>query len=158
MATTLILTRRCSATPRRKQTDRLWLIDDLFDFSQADKASRNLAIKQAYAHDAFLEDIAVAQRHDASQAASLIYKLPGTVKEFSVTVYDSGVAPEFFISGKNQEREKLNPDVTTFDGGKRARYRATPAGSGDTLEIVMSAVAPAQQAIGRVEISWSHSP
>jgi hypothetical protein len=140
------------------QPDRRWLVDDLFDLSQADPSSRNLAIKQAYANDAFLGDISIAERNDAGQSASLVYRLPGAVREFSVTVYDSGVAPEFFVSAKNQAREKLNPNTAAFDGGKRARYRATPPGSGDTLEIFLPAGAAARQAIGRVEISWSPSP
>ena len=137
--------------------DRYWLIDDLFDLSRADPTSRNLKINKAYAHDEFLEDVAVAQRAEPGKPASLVYRVPGNVRELSLTVFRSEVAPEFFISRHGGSRTQVTPESISYDQGRRARYRASlpVERSGDTLEIVMADTASPKQAIGRIEIAYT---
>jgi hypothetical protein len=135
--------------------DRLWMIDDLFDLSRVDPASTNIAVKKAYAHDEFLEDVAVAHRGNAAQPTSLIYRLPGPIANVSLTVFKAEKPLEFYVHTGSGSRVPVTFDVTPYDDGKRARYRKTfPETSGDTLEIVLSAEADPKQAIGRVEISY----
>jgi hypothetical protein len=135
--------------------DRRWLIDDLFDGSRWDQRTVNIGIDKSYAHTPYLEDIAVAHRVDPGRAATLVYQVPGAIRHFTVTVFDPGVAPQFFVTDAKGVRTEISPHVTTHDSGKRARLTADiPTGGATTLEIVLAANAPAKQALGRVEIAW----
>ncbi len=140
--------------------DRRWLVDELFDESHWDAASTNLAIDKAYAHTAYLEDIALVRRADPAKSATLVYRVPGTVRAFSLNVFEAQVAPKFFARDASGMKTEIAPDVTAYNDGKRARYRAElPASrAASTLEIELSADASPQQAIGRIELAWIPQP
>ena len=139
--------------------DRRWVADELFDQSKWHQAE-NLQIDKAYAHTAYLEDIALVRRADATKPAKLAYEVPGVVRGFSITVFEAQVSPKFFLRGARGERTEVAPRVVSYDGGKRARYVAdlsdAPIAGG--LEVVLPAEASPQQAMGRVEISWIQRP
>lgn len=140
--------------------DRCWLVDELFDHAKWDAASTNLQIEKAYAHDAYLEDIAVVRRADPARAATLIYRVPGAVRAFSVNVFEAQVAPRFFLRDVRGAKTEVAPRVAAYNQGKRARYSAEIVDSLDasTLEIEFSSVASPQQATGRIEIAWTPTP
>jgi len=137
-----------------------WLVDDLFDSTQWDPRSDNLTIDKAYAHGPFLEDVAVALRADASRPATLVYRVPGGIRHFSVTVFEAGVAPRCYLTDAAGNRTELTPHVIAYDGGKRVRLEADlPAAStAGTLVIVLAAEAAPHQALGRVELAWIPIP
>ena len=56
-------------------------------------ATANVRIDRAYAHSAYLEDVAVARRADPARPASLVYQVRGALRRFSVGVFDAAVAP-----------------------------------------------------------------
>lgn len=135
--------------------DRSWLIDELFDLSRVAPGTENLSIDKAYAHTAYLEDIAVAKRAEPKQAARLVYRVPGALRSFSVGVFDAAVVPNFFVRRGDGAKTEITPQIERFGGGRRARFTAElPVGS-DTLEIALGAEAAPTQAIGRVEISFN---
>jgi len=138
------------------RADRRWWVDELFDESKWDGTTANVRIDRAYAHTAYLEDIALARRAEAGKAARLVYTVPGTVRGFAVNVFEAQVAPRFFVRSGGGERIEVTPEVVAYNQGRRARFAAElPSdAAGATLEIELSAEAAAEQAIGRVEISW----
>jgi hypothetical protein len=137
--------------------DRRWLVDELFDLSLADATSTNITIDQAYAHTAYLEDIALARRADPAKSATLVYGVPGGVRSFLLNVFEAQVAPKFFARNARGTKAEITSKVTAFNDGRRARYRAElPAElSASTLEIELSSAASPEQAIGRIEIAWT---
>lgn len=140
--------------------DCRWLVDELFDLSHADASSTNLAIDKSYAHTAYLEDIALARRADAAKSATLVYRVPGAVRSFSLNVFEAQVAPKFFARDVRDTKTEITPNVTAYNDGRRARYRAElPAAlSASTLEVELSSDASPDQAIGRIEIAWTPQP
>jgi len=139
--------------------DRLWLVDDLLDDASWDRASANLEIDKAYAHTPYLEDIAIVHRRDPSAPGRLVYRLPGHVRSLSVTGFDSTIAPRFFLIDGHGARTELATRVSTYDGGKRARFEADVAsGQAAVIEIELPADAAPKLAIGRIEISWISEP
>ncbi|MBL9206586.1 MAG: hypothetical protein JNN01_15950 [Opitutaceae bacterium] len=138
-------------------TDRHWLVDDLFDGSRLDPTSNNLQFKRAYAHDAYLEDVALAQRRDPTQPGRLAYRVSGTLRSFSLTAFETHTPLKFHYRIKDGQRSELQARSIVYQEGRRTRYEfnATvylPAG---VLEIELPAQAPVGQAVGRVELSWS---
>jgi hypothetical protein len=139
--------------------DRLWLVDDLLDRAAWAPASANLEIDKAYAHTPYLEDIAVVHRRDAAAAGRLVYRLPGPVRSFMVTAFDTTVAPRFYLTDPQGTRTEVVPRITAYQQGKRARYAAElPANQAVILEMEIPANAAPHLAFGRVEISWIPSP
>ncbi len=137
--------------------DRAWLVDDLFDHSHLASSSANVKFKRAYAHDAYLEDIALAQRENPAKAARLAYRIPGALRSFSLTAFETQAPLRFHLTTAVGERTEITPRATAYQNGRRTRYEFTagetlPPG---TLEIEMSAGAPEGQAVGRVELSWT---
>lgn len=139
------------------QSDRHWLMDDLLDESLLDAASANLQLKRAYAHDAYLEDIAVALRRDPAQPGRLCYRVPGALRSFTLTAFETQVPLRFHLVDVAGRRTELRPRATAYQEGRRTRYEFTA--DGDTaaglLEIGFSGDAPAGQSVGRVELSFS---
>lgn len=133
--------------------DRRWLVDELFDLRLA-TATDNIRIDKAYAHSAYLEDVAVARRTDPARAASIAYRVPGALRSFSIGVFDATVAPKFFVRRGDGAKREVAPQVARH-GGRRVRFTAELSGDADTLEIVLGAEASPAQAIGRVEISFT---
>lgn len=141
------------------RADRLWLIDELFDSSQYSARTGNAAIDKAYAHSSYLEDVAVAKRADPALEATLAYQVPGTIRFVTFNVFAANVAPRLFALDASGGRTEVTAHSVTYDNGKRARLTADFAVEGVAgIEIVLSADAPATQAIGRVEIAWVPSP
>lgn len=136
------------------QPDCRWLVDDLFDAAQTDPRTANLAIDKAYAHTAYLEDIAVARRADPARAATLVYRVPGAIRHVSATIFQAEVAPRLFGIDEQGRRAEITARLTPYDGGKRARLEADLTDPASTLEIVLAAEAAPQQAVGRVELAW----
>ncbi|AOS44787.1 hypothetical protein Verru16b_01856 [Lacunisphaera limnophila] len=141
------------------QPDRHWLVDDLFDETAWDASSTNLQITKAYAHDAYLEDIAIIHRRDPAQSGRLVYRLPGPVRSFTLTAFDSETPPRFFLTDPQGARTEVTPQVTAYQQGKRARYSTDlPANHAALLEIELPAGAAPMLALGRVELSWIPTP
>ncbi len=137
------------------QPDRRWRVDELFDDSKWDEATTNVRIDQAYAHTAYLEDIALVRRAEVTKPAKLVYMVPGALRGFSLNVFEAQVTPKFFVRNEGGARTEVTPEVVAYNQGKRARFSAElPNEKAGTLEIELSAEASAEQAIGRVEISW----
>jgi hypothetical protein len=89
----------------------------------------------------------------------LVYRVPGPVRSFSVTAFDSAVAPRFFLIDSRGVRTEVATRVSAYDGGKRARFEAdVTSGQAAGLEIELPADAAPKLAIGRVEISWISKP
>lgn len=130
-----------------------WLVDELFDLQLAAPESRNLRIDRAYAHSAYLEDLALAGRADPAQAAELVYRLPQVIREFTATVYDAQVVPRLFSLDPQGGRREIQPEIASYDGGRRRRLTAHLDGPATGILIELSAQAAASQAIGRVEIA-----
>lgn len=138
--------------------DRLWLVDELFDLALAAPESRNLRIDQAYAHSAYLEDMAVAVRADPAQPAELVYRLPQPIREFTATVYEAQVVPRLFSLGPADTRRELQPEIANYDGGKRRRLTVRPTAEATGIVLELSAQAAPGQALGRVEIATGAIP
>jgi hypothetical protein len=134
--------------------DRRWLVDELFDLKLTAEATANVRIEKAYAHSAYLEDVAVARRADTARAATLVYRVRGGLRSFSVGIFDAMEAPRFLVRRGDGANVEVTPQVTRYGGGRRARFQAELSADVDTLEIVLSAAAPPTQAIGRVEIAF----
>lgn len=139
---------------------RRWLVDDLFDESLLDPASTNLRIVRAYAHDAYLEDIALAQRREPAQPGRLAYRIPGALRGFSLTAFETERPLQFFHLDAAGVRTALSPEATTYQEGRRTRYTfaADPDLAPGVFIIELRADAPAGQAVGRVELSWTPAP
>lgn len=142
------------------QSGRHWLVDDLLDESLLEAASVNLQLKRAYAHDAYLEDIALAQRRDPAQPGRLCYRVPGALRSFTLTAFETQVPLRFHLVDAAGRRTELHPRATAYQEGRRTRYEFSagddlPSG---VLVIGLPAEAPAGQAVGRVEISWTAIP
>lgn len=137
------------------RTERHWLVDDLFDTTQADPRTVNLAIDKAYAHTAYLEDIAVARRADPARAATLVYHVPGAIHHVTATVFHAEVAPRLFAIDAQGRRTEIAVRLTPYDGGKRARLAADLGTPTATIELVLAAAAAPKQALGRVELAWT---
>ncbi|MCX6953967.1 MAG: hypothetical protein NTV51_17605 [Verrucomicrobia bacterium] len=131
-----------------------WLVDELFDLRLA-AAAANLRVDKSYAHSAYLEDVAVVRRDDPARAASLVYRVSGALRSFSVGVFEPGVPPRFFLRRGGGAKTEIVPQVARYGGGRRARFTGTISDGADTLEIELGAEAPATQAIGRVELSFT---
>lgn len=141
--------------------DRRWLVDDLFDSAKWDAAtSTNLAIAKSYAHDAYLEDIAVVHRADPAQPAKLAYRVQGIITHFSITVFDAGVAPQFFATDTRGRRTPIPVLTAAYNHGKRARFSADipDDNAAVAIEIILSSDAAPRQAVGRVELAWKPLP
>jgi hypothetical protein len=137
------------------RADRLWLIDDLFDGSRWAPTTDNVAIDKSYAHTSYLEDVAVARRAEPKKPATLAYRVAGSIRSLSVTVFDAAVTPQIFAVDAKGSRREITPRVTAYQGGKRARLEAElPDASAAGIEIQLSAGAAEGQAIGRVELAW----
>lgn len=140
--------------------DHHWLVDDLFDASRLDPASTNLQFKRAYAHDAYLEDIALAQRRDPETSGRLAYRISGALRSFTLTAFETQTPLYFYFTDTGGRRTELSVRAFAYQGGRRTRYEyhasvELPAGM---LVIELSAGAPANQAVGRVELSWASAP
>ncbi len=140
--------------------DRHWLVDDLFDASRLDPASTNLQFKRAYAHDAYLEDIALVQRRDPATSGRLAYRISGALRSFTLTAFETQTPLYFNFTDTSGKRTELPVRAIAYQGGRRTRYEyhasvELPAGM---LAIELSAGAPANQAVGRVELSWASAP
>jgi hypothetical protein len=137
------------------RADRLWLVDELFDANQFSPSTANLAIDKAYAHTAYLEDVAVAKRAAAAKEAILAYRVPGAIRFLSFTLFDASVIPHVFAVDARGARQEVTVHTVIHDGGKRARLTVEFAADDiTTIEILLSRDAPANQAVGRVEIAW----
>lgn len=137
------------------RAERHWLVDDLFDATLADPRTANLAIDKAYAHTAYLEDIAVARRADPAHAAALVYRVRGEIRHVTATVFHAEVAPRLFAIDAQGRRTEIAVRLTPYDGGKRARLTADLITPAATVEIVLAANAAPKQALGRVELAWT---
>ncbi|HVU22653.1 MAG TPA: hypothetical protein VHE13_00915 [Opitutus sp.] len=130
-----------------------WLVDELFDLKLAAPESRNLRIDDAYAHSAYLEDLAVAVRVDPKLPAELVYRTPRALRYFTATVYQAQLTPRVFALGPDGERREIQPEIASYDDGRRRRLTAHLQGDANGLAIELSAQADPRQAIGRVEIA-----
>lgn len=140
------------------QTDRAWLVDDLLDGTRWNSSSANVQIDRSYARDSHLEDIGIARRIDAKHDGRLGYRLPGAIRSFTATAFETTTAPRFFLINAGDQRTEIIPQVIAYNQGKRARYSAeTPLNQATGLEILIPADAPAGLALGRIEISWGAS-
>src|SRR5690606_27671146 len=104
--------------------------------------------------------VALARRIDPAKSATLVYRVPGSVRSFSLNVFEAEVAPKLFARDARGRKTEITPNVTAYNDGKRARYRAElPAAlAASTLEIELSSAASPEQAIGRVELAWLPHP
>ncbi len=141
------------------QSDRHWLVDDLLDDSLQEMPSRNLQIRHTYADDAHLEDIGLAYRRDPATSARLRYPVPGALRSFTLTAFETQTPLRFYLVEPAGKRTELHPRTIAWQEGRRTRYafaaESTPAG---ILEIELPAEASPAQAVGRVELSWSPLP
>jgi hypothetical protein len=135
--------------------DRQWLIDELFDLHLA-ATTDNLRIDKAYAHSAYLEDVAVAKRAEGARAATLVYRVPGALRSFAIGVFEPAAAPRFFSRQGDGPKSEVTPHIARHGGGRRASFKGELSAGADTLEIVLSVDAPPTQAIGRVELSFTN--
>ena len=72
---------------------------------------------------------------------------------------DAGKLPRLVTRPAAGKPIEIAPQVTRYDGSKRARLTADlPAGAGGTLEIVLPADADPGLALGRLELGWSPAP
>lgn len=141
------------------RVDRRWLVDEFFAPPLRAAVSDNITIDQAYAHSAYLEDLAVARRADPRRPARLVYHVTGDVRTFTLNVFEAEVPPKFFVHQGRGERHEVTPQVAAYNHGRRARYSAVlTETTADTLEIELSSAASPTQAVGRVEISWVPAP
>jgi len=141
------------------RAERRWLIDDLFDNHAWEADSTNLQIEKAYAHDQYLEDIAVVHRANPAQAGRLFYQLAGPVRSFTLTAFGSRTPDAFFLIDASGVRTEIAPQSTMYQEGQRARFSAElPVNSSARLEIELPAGADPKLAIGRVEISYLPLP
>ncbi len=138
--------------------NRHWLLDELFDLRTAAPESHNLRIDQAYAHTSYLEDVALAVRADPARSAELVYRLPRALREFTATVFDAQIVPKLYVLGSGNTRREVQPEIASYDGGKRRRLSLRLEGDETGLVIELSAQAAATQAIGRVEIATKATP
>lgn len=134
--------------------EQRWVVDELFDLTLA-AATTNLQVARSYAHSPYREDVAVARRADPAQAAALVYRVRGRLSSFSAGIFDAAVEPRFFVRRGDGANTEVAPRITRHGGGRRARFSAGLSAEADTLEIVFGAHAPAAQAVGRVEISFT---
>lgn len=135
-----------------------WLVDELFDLNLAAPESRNLRIDAAYAHTAYLEDLAVAVRADPAQPAELVYRRPDPIRAFTATIYAAQVTPRVFVLGADGGRREIQPEVASYDGGRRRRLTARLDGPETGIVIELPANADPHQAVGRVEIATAGRP
>jgi len=156
-----VLARNSAGTSQPSNTlgpltpDRCWLVDELFDGGQLAPDSKNVRIEKAYAHSAYLEDIALAGREDPAQLASLVYRVPGALREITFNVFAATIPPRVFLHDAHGARMELKPNVTAYDKGRRARFQlALDEPRTGSVEIELSADADAAQAIGRVELAY----
>lgn len=140
------------------RADRQWLVDELFDLKLAAADTTNLRIDLAYAHTAYLEDLALAVRADPAKPAGLVYRLPQPIREFTATVYDAQVVPRLFVLGPQDVRREIQPEVSSYDRGRRRRLTARLDGPETAILLELSAEAATTQAVGRVEIATAASP
>ena len=137
----------------------LWLIDDLLDSSLWDATSTNLQIDKSYAHDAYLEDIAVVHRQDLKHVGRLVYHLAGPLRSLSVTAFATETPPRFFLLDETGGKTEAPVRTVAYQEGKRARYTAAwPSNTATRLEIELPSAADPKLALGRVEISWVPAP
>ncbi|HEU5078000.1 MAG TPA: hypothetical protein VFT72_02235 [Opitutaceae bacterium] len=132
-----------------------WLVDDLFDLGKCAAETINVSIDKSYAHDAYLEDIAVARKEDPARDAQLVYRTSGSIRRAVVEVFGTKeIQPTFFLGTKAGAEREAAARATFFNEGARARYEIENENEETvTLKIVLPSESPASQAVGRVEIS-----
>jgi hypothetical protein len=140
--------------------EQRWLVDEFFAPDFPGRTLHDVGITRAYAHTAYLDDIAIARKADAARSGTIVYRVPGRLRSMAVNVYEPAGAPPVFRVRRGEEpAQGVEAKATSFAGGRRVRFSAEwPAGNADTLEIEFTATAPASQAIGRVELAFTSRP
>lgn len=130
-----------------------WLVDDLFDLSQAFSTS-NVQIKKAYNHYNYSNDLALLIRSDATSPGGIVYCLDGFLRHATAYLHQSTVNPSFLGSADGVTFTPLNTTFVSF--GSRKRFLATPPEGASFRYVRIELNTPsASEAIGRVELEYA---